>query len=76
MRINWVAREYLRRCKSGASKETNTVEALKYWNLAIILEAHEVGKPEPRKPTMSDVLKEGGYGLGVEMGAGGGEWWV
>ncbi|EJK63933.1 hypothetical protein THAOC_15380 [Thalassiosira oceanica] len=35
----WVAQEYLRRCKAGAWKPENTAEALKCWNLEQIIEA-------------------------------------
>jgi hypothetical protein len=41
----WVANEYLRRCKCGAWKEENTVEALKCWNSECIIDAEMFGKP-------------------------------
>jgi hypothetical protein len=39
----WVAAEYLRRCKKGVWKKDNTVESLKCFNLERILEAKELG---------------------------------
>jgi hypothetical protein len=41
----WVANEYLRRCKCGAWTEENTVEALRCWNLECIIDAEMFGKP-------------------------------
>lgn len=41
--IEWVAREYLRRCKAGVWKKENTEEALKCWNLERIIDAESIG---------------------------------
>ena len=40
----WVAKEYLRRCKAGVWKKEETEEAWKYWNLEQILDAELSGK--------------------------------
>jgi hypothetical protein len=40
----WLAQEYLCRCKKGVWKKDNTVESLKSFNLERILEAEEMGK--------------------------------
>eukprot|EP00956_Cyclotella_meneghiniana_P036161 scaffold122439_cov73-Cyclotella_meneghiniana.AAC.1 len=37
----WVASEYLKRCKKGAWKKENTVDALKCFNLERILTASQ-----------------------------------
>ena len=55
----WVAHEYLLGCKSGAWKQENTVEALKWWNIARVLAAEVMGKSEPEDLTMDGFLKEG-----------------
>ncbi|KAL7547535.1 hypothetical protein ACHAWF_010819 [Thalassiosira exigua] len=46
---DWVAKEYLRRCKDGAYNKENTNNALKCWNLERVIEAELLGKqiPEP-----------------------------
>ena len=46
MSKEWVAQEYLRRCKAGAWKPENTAEALKCWNLERIIEAKLLHVPE------------------------------
>ena len=55
----WVAKEYLRRCRKGAWKKENTEEALKCWNLERILDADLMGEPAPTQLTMNDLLSEG-----------------
>ena len=56
----WVAKEYLRRCKEGAWKKENTVEAVKCWNLErMMLDADLLGKPMPSELTLDDLLNEG-----------------
>ena len=55
----WVAKEYLRRCKEGAWKKENTVEAVKCWNLERMLDAELLGKPKPSELTLDDLLNEG-----------------
>ena len=52
----WVADEYLRRCKAGAWKEDNAEEALKCWNLERIIDAEMLGKSKPKALTMDDLL--------------------
>ena len=52
----WVAREYLWRCKAGAWKKENTAEALKCWNLERILDAKVAGTPPPPHLTLEDLL--------------------
>jgi hypothetical protein len=53
----WVAAEYLRRCKAGAQKKENTVEAGKCWNLERILDAEQCGQPM-EELTMDDLVNE------------------
>ena len=55
----WVAKEYLRRCRKGAWKKENTEEALKCWNLERILDADLMGEPAPTQLTMNDLLNKG-----------------
>ena len=54
----WVAQEYLRRCKAGAWKPENTAEALKCWNLERIIEAKMLQMPEPDEITMTQFTSE------------------
>ena len=56
--IEWVAREYLRRCKAGAWKKENTEEALKCWNLERIIDAESMGLGAPTELTLNDLLNE------------------
>ena len=50
----WVAQEYLRRCKAGAWKIEQDEESLKCWNLERIIEAELVGAPVPVGLTMEE----------------------
>ena len=54
----WVAREYLRRCKKGVWKKENTEEALKCWNLERIIDADLMGDGKPSQLTMNDLIVE------------------
>ena len=54
----WVANEYLRRCKCGAWKKELTLEALKCWNLEHIIDAEMLGKPSPTKMTLEQFFQE------------------
>ena len=54
----WVANEYLKRCKAGSWKKENTVEALKCWNLERILEAESFGHAKPNALTMDQLISE------------------
>ncbi len=54
----WVANEYLRRCKYGAWKEENTVEALKCWNSKCIIDAEMFGKPPSTEMTLEQLVQE------------------
>jgi hypothetical protein len=55
----WVAMEYLRRCKAGAWKKENIVEAVTCWNLKHILEdAEQSRQPMPEELTMDDLVRE------------------
>jgi hypothetical protein len=45
----WVAAEYIRKCKAGAWKKENIVEAVKCWNLEHILDAEQCGQPMPEE---------------------------
>ena len=53
---DWVAKEYLRRCKNGAWKSASDDESLKCWNLERILEAELFGDPKPKDLTMNELL--------------------
>ena len=50
----WVAQEYLRRCKAGAWKGKQDEESLKCWNLERIIEAELIGAPVPIDLTMEE----------------------
>jgi hypothetical protein len=63
----WVAQEYLRRCKKGAWKKENTVDSLKSFNLERILEAQEFGLVVPQSVDLE------GYVGGLQEGSNGGE---
>jgi hypothetical protein len=54
----WVATEYLRRCKAGAWKKENIVEAVTCWNLKRILDAEQSRQPMPEELTMDDLVRE------------------
>jgi hypothetical protein len=54
----WVAAEYLRRCKAGAWKKENIVEAVTCWNLERILDAEQRGQPMPEELTMDDLVNK------------------
>ena len=55
---NWVANEYLERCKKGKWTKTNDDEALKCWNLERIIDAEEKGMKMPLPLTFNDLLGE------------------
>ena len=50
----WVAQEYLSRCKSGNWKESEDEDALKCWNLERIIQAELMGAPAPIDLTMDE----------------------
>ena len=54
-----VAKEYLKRCKSGTWKKENTDKALKCWNLECIIETESFGQSLPEQLTMGDFVGEG-----------------
>jgi hypothetical protein len=54
----WVANEYLRRCKCGAQKKENEVEALRCWNLELIIDAEMLGKPTPTEMTLEQLVQQ------------------
>jgi hypothetical protein len=54
--LEWVATEYLCRCKSGAWKKETNDEALRCWNLERILDAEKFGEPKPLQLTMNDLF--------------------
>ena len=56
--VDWVANEYLRRCKTGAWKPENTRDAVKCWNLERALEAELDGLPAPAPVTEAELLLE------------------
>ncbi len=55
---NWVANEYLERCKKGKWTKKNDDEALKCWNLEWIIDAEEKGMEKPQPLTINDLLGE------------------
>ena len=52
----WVAQEYLSRCKAGRWKASEDEEALKCWNLERIIEAELMAAPEPIDLTMDEFI--------------------
>ena len=54
----WVAKEYLRRCKNGSWKKGRTDDAVKCWNLERILDAQAFGRAEPEELTLDDLVGE------------------
>ena len=60
----WVAEEYLRRCKKGAWNKMNTEDALKCFNLKRLLEAEEMGEDVPEEV---DMIAYAGEGEGDEV---------
>ena len=59
----WVASEYLKRCKKGAWKKENTVDALKCFNLERILTASQFNLETPDEVGMEKYME--GFQLGV-----------
>ena len=55
----WVAKEYLRRCKKAVWKKENIEEALKCWHLERIIDADLMGEGKPSQLTMNDLVSEG-----------------
>jgi hypothetical protein len=55
---NWVANEYLERCKKGKWTKKNDDEALKCWNLERFIDAEEKGMEKPQSLTINDLLGE------------------
>ena len=55
---NWVANEYLERCKKGKWTKMNDDEALKCWNLERIIDAEDRGVEMPPALTFDDLLQE------------------
>ena len=55
---NWVANEYLERCKKGKWTKMNDDEAVKCWNLERIIDAEEKGVEMPQPLTLNDLLGE------------------
>ena len=43
----WVAREYMKRCKDGTWKKENTRDARKCWNLERVIQAELMGQEAP-----------------------------
>jgi hypothetical protein len=54
----WVATKNFRRCKAGAWKKENIVEAVTCWNLERILDAEQSGQPMPEELTMDNLVRE------------------
>jgi hypothetical protein len=55
---DWVAQEYIERCKRGSWKKESTEEALKCWNLELIIDAEQQGNAAPSELRMEDLLNE------------------
>jgi hypothetical protein len=55
---NYIAAEYLRRCRQKKWKKSNDEEALKCWNLELALEEELENKPVPKKLTMNNISGE------------------
>jgi len=55
---NWVANEYLERCKKGSWTKKSDDDALKCWNLERIIDAQERGIEKPPLVTFNDLLGE------------------
>jgi hypothetical protein len=55
---NWVANEYLERCKKGTWTKKSDDDALKCWNLEQIIDAEEEGIEKPHPATLNDLLGE------------------
>jgi hypothetical protein len=51
---DWVAQEYIERCKRGSWKKESTEEALKCWNLERIIDAEQQGNDAPSELRMED----------------------
>ena len=54
----FVAAEYLRRCKEKRWKMANDEDALKCWNLELAIEAELENKPVTKMLTMDDIIEE------------------
>ena len=54
----WVAKEYLKRCKEGAWKKENTKDAVKCWNLERVIEAELLGKQAPEPEDFDSFVRE------------------
>jgi hypothetical protein len=55
---NWVANEYLERCKKNKWTKKNDDEALKCWNLERVIDAEEKGMEKMQPLTINDLLGE------------------
>jgi hypothetical protein len=55
---NWVATEYLERCKKGKWTKKSNEDALKCWNLERIIDAEEKGTEKPQLMKLNDLLGE------------------
>ena len=56
--MDWVAKQYLLRCKRKCWDNNKTVEALKCWNLERIIDADLVGEDAPIEMTYDEFVKE------------------
>ena len=54
----WVATEYLRRCKKGAWKKENTVDTLKCYNLEHIIIAAQFNLGTPDEVAMDQYMND------------------
>ena len=54
----WVAKEYLKRCKEGVWKEENTKDAAKCCNLERAIQAELLGENAPEPEDFESFLKE------------------
>src|SRR5210317_1890960 len=55
--LQWVAKEYLRRCEEGAWKKDDDEKAVKCWNLERVIDAELSGQRPPKQ----DITLEGSW---------------
>ena len=63
----WVAQEYLMRCKAGAWKKESRMDALKCCNFECMIGADLHRQPTPTELTLEEFIKEGesSYGKAI-----------
>ena len=57
--LQWVAKEYLRRCEEGAWKKEDDEYAVSCWNLERVIDAELSGQRPPKQDiSLDDLLRE------------------